>query len=85
VCSKEPSQRKGLAQIAKDYQCRGEPGSIEIKQYRGSLANVLWVIIGGQRYPFVYNHDTGEIGDSQPDAEWPGGSQLQQERAVRQG
>jgi len=40
---------------------RGEPGSIEIKQYAGGLANVLWVTIGGRRYAFAYNHDTGEI------------------------
>jgi hypothetical protein len=40
---------------------RGEPGSIEIKQYAGGLANVLWVTIGGKRYAFAYNHDKGEI------------------------
>lgn len=36
---------------------RGEPGSIEIKQYAGGLANVLWVSIGGRRYAFAYNHE----------------------------
>jgi hypothetical protein len=40
---------------------RGERGSIEIKQYAGGLANVLWVTIGGRRYAFAYNHETGEI------------------------
>lgn len=40
---------------------RGEPGSIEIKQYDGGLANVLWVTIGGNRYAFAYNHNTGMI------------------------
>lgn len=40
---------------------RGEPGSIEIKQREGNLANVLWVSIGGRRYAFAYNHTTGEI------------------------
>ena len=40
---------------------RGELGSIEIKQYAGGLANVLWVRIGGRRYAFAYNHNTGEI------------------------
>lgn len=40
---------------------RGEPGSIEIKQFAGGLANVLWVNIGGRRYAFAYNHDTGMI------------------------
>ena len=40
---------------------RGEPGSIAIKQYAGSPANVLWVTIGGRRYAFAYNHTTGEI------------------------
>lgn len=40
---------------------RGEPGSIEIKQYDGGLANVLWVTVGGKRYAFAYNHKTGRI------------------------
>lgn len=40
---------------------RGDPGTIEIKQYDGDLANVLWVEIGGKRYAFVYNHKTEEI------------------------
>jgi Integron cassette protein VCH_CASS1 chain len=40
---------------------RGEPGSIEIKQYAGGLANVLWVTIGGKRYAFAYNHATEAI------------------------
>lgn len=40
---------------------RGEPGSIEIKQYGGGLANVLWVTINGRRYAFAYNHNTGMI------------------------
>jgi len=40
---------------------RGEPGSIEIKQYAGGLANVLWVNIGGKRYAFAYNHGTAKI------------------------
>jgi Integron cassette protein VCH_CASS1 chain len=35
---------------------RGEPGSVEIKQYAGELANVLWVTIDGVRYAFAYNH-----------------------------
>jgi Integron cassette protein VCH_CASS1 chain len=40
---------------------RGEPGSIEIKQYAGGLANVLWVTIRGRRYALAYNHQTGQI------------------------
>lgn len=40
---------------------RGEPGSIEIKQYAGDLANVLWVTVGGKRYAFAYNHKTESI------------------------
>jgi hypothetical protein len=40
---------------------RGEPGSIEIKQYPGGLANVLRVTINGKRYAFAYNHTSGEI------------------------
>jgi hypothetical protein len=38
---------------------RGDPGSIEIKQYAGGLANVLWVTISGRRYAFAYTHDNG--------------------------
>ena len=40
---------------------RGEPGSIEIKQYAGGLANVISVAIGGKNYACGYNHQTGEI------------------------
>jgi hypothetical protein len=40
---------------------RDDPGTIEIKQYDGNLANVLWVEIKGKRYAFAYNHDTEEI------------------------
>ena len=40
---------------------RGDPGSIEIKQYDGGLANVLWVNISGKRYAFAYNHQSGKI------------------------
>jgi|ERR1051326_98600 hypothetical protein len=40
---------------------RGEPDSIEIKQYLGNLANVLWVTVNGRRYAFAYNHNTGMI------------------------
>ena len=40
---------------------RGEPGSIEIKQYAGGRANVLWATIGARCNAFAYNRDTGEI------------------------
>jgi len=40
---------------------RGEPGSVEIKQHSGELANVLWVAIDGVRYAFSYNHERGTI------------------------
>ncbi len=40
---------------------RGDPGTIEIKQYAGGLANVLWVTISGQRFAFAYNHTSGEV------------------------
>jgi hypothetical protein len=40
---------------------RGDPGSIEIKQYDGELANVLWLTVGGRRYAFAYNHKTAKI------------------------
>jgi hypothetical protein len=40
---------------------RSEPGTVQIKQYAGDLANVLWVTIGGVRYAFAYNHQAGTI------------------------
>ena len=40
---------------------RGEPGSIAIKQYAGSPANVLWATISGKRYAFAYNHASLQI------------------------
>jgi hypothetical protein len=40
---------------------RSEPGTIEIKQYAGDLANVVWSTINGKRYAFAYNHKTQMI------------------------
>jgi hypothetical protein len=40
---------------------RAEPGTIEIKQYQGGLANVLWMVVNGKRYALAYNHETGQI------------------------
>jgi len=40
---------------------RGEPGSISIRERAGSLANMIWVTIGGKRYAFAYNHGTEQI------------------------
>lgn len=40
---------------------RAEAGSIEIKQYDGSLANVLWFEASGSRYAVAYNHKTEKI------------------------
>jgi hypothetical protein len=42
---------------------RVEPGSIEIKQYDGDLANVLWWASSAtrNRYACAYNHHTGEV------------------------
>lgn len=42
---------------------RAEPGSIEIKQYDGDLANLVWwVSVATQKkYVCAYNHKTGEI------------------------
>ena len=37
---------------------RAEPGSIEIKQYDGNLANVLWFVVNGRRYAVAYNHQS---------------------------
>lgn len=40
---------------------KADPGTIEIKQYGGGLANVLWLTMGGRKYAFAYNHETGAI------------------------
>lgn len=40
---------------------RAEPGTIEIKQYAGDLANVLWFVVNGRKYAVAYNHDTAKI------------------------
>src|SRR5579864_3572313 len=41
---------------------RVDPGSIEIKQYDGRLANVLWwVSTSGHKYACAYNHRSGKI------------------------
>jgi hypothetical protein len=40
---------------------RADPDSIEIKQYDGELANVLWLTVNGRRYALAYNHNTGKI------------------------
>ena len=42
---------------------RAVPGTIEIKQYDGSLANIVWWISAatGRRYACAYNHQTQEI------------------------
>jgi len=34
---------------------------IRVMAHGGETKNVLWVRIGGQRYAFSYNHDTGQI------------------------
>jgi hypothetical protein len=40
---------------------RAEPGTIEIKQYDGDLANVLWFVVNGRRYAVAYNHQKAVI------------------------
>lgn len=40
---------------------RADPGSIEIKQYDGNLANVLWFESNQKRYAVAYNHQTLKI------------------------
>ena len=44
---------------------RATPGSIEIKQYGGQLANMLWweSASSGTRYACAYNHQTHEVRD----------------------
>jgi hypothetical protein len=40
---------------------RADSGSIEIKQYDGGLANVLWLTVNGRRYALAYNHKSEKI------------------------
>lgn len=40
---------------------RADPGSIEIKQYDGGLANVLWLTVNARHYALAYNHETQRI------------------------
>jgi len=40
---------------------RADPGSIRIRQYGGSPANMLWIKVGGKDYAFRYEHGTGQI------------------------
>ena len=40
---------------------RADPGSIKIRQYAGSPANMLWIKIKGKDYAFRYEHATGQI------------------------
>lgn len=36
-------------------------GNFEVKQYSGSPANILWMIVGNTRYCFKFNHETEKI------------------------
>ncbi len=36
-------------------------GPIEVREYSGETANVLWFNIRNRRFAFVYNHETEEI------------------------
>ena len=40
---------------------KAAPGSIEIKQHDGNLANVLWFNVQEKRYAFSYNHESQKI------------------------
>lgn len=35
---------------------RADPSSIEVREYNGRMANMIWFTIGGNRYALVYNH-----------------------------
>lgn len=34
---------------------------IQVKQYAGSPANILWMYVGENKYCFAFNHETGNI------------------------
>ena len=40
---------------------RKDDDPIKVMTHGGETKNVLWVHIGGTRYAFSYNHQTGEI------------------------
>ena len=40
---------------------RKDDADIRVFAQNGATKNVLWVVIGGQRYAFSYNHKAGEI------------------------
>lgn len=36
-------------------------GDIEVREYNGSPANIIWFWVNGNRYALTYNHATEEI------------------------
>lgn len=36
-------------------------GDIQVKEYSGTPANILWMWVGEERYCFAFNHETGNI------------------------
>lgn len=40
---------------------KDDEDSIKVMEREGATANVLWVVIGGNRYAFSYNHSSGLI------------------------
>ena len=36
-------------------------GEIEVREYNGRPANMLWFWVGQNRYAMTYNHQTGQI------------------------
>lgn len=40
---------------------RKDPDPIQVLERDGEMKNVLWVLIGGQRYAFTYDHSTQAI------------------------
>jgi len=40
---------------------RKDEQDIRVMTREGTMANVLWVVIGGTRYAFSYNHGAGTI------------------------
>jgi hypothetical protein len=40
---------------------RADAGTLKLKPHTGTLANLLWLAIGGKTYIFAYNHALCEI------------------------
>ncbi|CAK6687328.1 hypothetical protein ICNINCKA_00181 [Synechococcus sp. CBW1107] len=50
---------------------KDDTDSIKVMERQGTTTNVLWVVIGGNRYAFSYNHTSGLIDMRQDSIQGP--------------